>query len=266
MIDFSEHVQRESARFAEAVTEAGAGAIEQEVPSCPEWTVADLTWHLAEVQDFWMHIVGDGADRPEDYDRPSRPADTDVLDFLVERSTGLLAALERPDQDACWSWSPLGGTVGWVRRRQAHEALIHRIDVELALDNRTPIDEALAGDGIDEILRGMLDVGELPPWASFTGEQNRVVIDTGDRWWALRLGRFVGTDPDGSDHDVPALRVEAAALVADLDLDGGDTHIAGTAADLDLWLWGRGSANPLTVTGDAETANRLRATAADATQ
>ena len=31
-------------------------------------------------------------------------------------------------------------TVGFIRRKQAHEALIHRIDAEVAAGNRTPMD------------------------------------------------------------------------------------------------------------------------------
>lgn len=272
MIDFTEHVRSESAQFAAAVRSAGPDALNNTVPACPDWRLADLVWHLSQVQDFWIHILDRKASGPEEYDRPERPDDVDLLDFLVGRSEALVPALDRGDDEPCWSWSPKGGTVGSVRRRQAQEALVHRIDAELAVDAPTAIDEELAADGVDEILRVMLDADELPPWASFNADNHAVVLDTGDRWWSLRLGRVVGVDPDGDDPDGPGLDLRALS-VADAGEGGGegaagpnDTRIVGSAANLNLWLWGRTGPDSFEVVGDPTAVAQLRATAADATQ
>ncbi|WP_238993563.1 hypothetical protein [Nocardioides caldifontis] len=56
-------------------------------------------------------------------------------------------------------------TVGYIRRRQAHEALIHRLDAELTAGTVTALDPTLASDGVDEALDVMF--GGCPPWGSF---------------------------------------------------------------------------------------------------
>ena len=267
MIDFTKHIRDESRRFVAALHSEASLVLDRPVPTCPDWTLADLIWHLATVQDFWTYILSAGVTGPDSYDPPARPKDDQLVSFLSERGDAMVEALDRPDHESCWSWSPLGGTVGWVRRRQAHEALVHRVDAELTLDHRTAIDQDLAADGIDEIVRVMLDVGELPPWASFRREEHRIVLDTGTRWWALRLGRFVGIKPDEAKPiDLPALSVEAEGTgTAETAASAGDTRVAGTVADINLWLWGRADGSALTIAGDAAAATRLRATAQDAT-
>jgi len=272
MIDFTSHIAADSARFIEAITFGRPDVTlpETAVPSCPDWSAADLTWHLAEVQHFWTHILDERVAGPEEYTRPSRPEDGELLGFLSACSSDLVAALERrADTEPCWSWWSAGGTVGWVRRRQAHEALIHRVDAEQVGGNSSPLDNTLAGDGVDEMLRVMLDVGELPPWAAFDAEDKRVVLDTGNRWWALTLGRFVGADPasDGPAVDLPALRVvDAGTGSGERAISDGDTRIFGSAPTLDVWLWGRGDGRGLEVFGETDALTRLRETAADATQ
>ena len=60
----------------------------------------------------------------------------------------------------------------FIRRRQAHEALIHRIDAELTAGDRTPMDTDLSADGVDEALHFM-DAG-LRSWgASSTSRRRR---------------------------------------------------------------------------------------------
>ena len=51
-----------------------------------------------------------------------------------------------------------------------------------------------------------------------------------------------------------------------MDAADPDTTVEGTAAALDLWLWGRGPLEQLTVSGDRSLPGRLRSLAADATQ
>src|SRR4029079_7623071 len=54
--EFLAALDRDSAAFADACAAAGPGA---EVAGCPGWTVADLLWHVTEVQDFWRTIVAE---------------------------------------------------------------------------------------------------------------------------------------------------------------------------------------------------------------
>ena len=45
-IDFASHIAADTARLVEV---AAAGELSRPVPSCPEWTMADLVWHLTDV-------------------------------------------------------------------------------------------------------------------------------------------------------------------------------------------------------------------------
>ena len=130
-LDFLDHLELESARFAEAIDSAPP---EAPVPSCPDWNADDLLWHLGEVQWFWGTIVRETADRAEQAEelKPPRPGDRAGLPAFYERASRELAdvlAAAPPDTPA-WTWSE-DQTVGFIRRRQAHEALIHRVDAEL---------------------------------------------------------------------------------------------------------------------------------------
>ena len=73
--------------------------------------------------------------------------------------------------------------VDFVRRRQAHEALIHRLDAELVAGDPTPVDRDLASDGVDEVLT--IVHGELPSWATFTPDGTVGTVETSDtdRTW-----------------------------------------------------------------------------------
>src|SRR5215472_16418703 len=126
-VNYLEHLARESARFAAAVQ---GTAPEVPVPSCPDWDADDLLWHLAEVQWFWGTVVREGVTRERAEElKPGRPAGRDgLLDFYerTSRDLGVSLAAKAPDSPA-WTWSA-DQTVGFVRRRQAHEALIHRVD------------------------------------------------------------------------------------------------------------------------------------------
>jgi len=278
-------VRGESERFLEALAGVPGDA---RVPSCPDWTAADLLWHLAEVQHQWARVVA-GA-RPPDVGEPPRPDDPVELRRLVATSgTELLAALaDTPPETPIWSWHPDGGTVGWAVRRMAHEALVHRVDAELTagLEPRPPSVE-LAADGVDEVLTVFL--AGLPAWGRFAPDGVTVVVrcTNAPGAWRLALGRFTGTSPTtGTAYDLDAaevwrLRGEGsgepgpggegasfgeAAAPGRAAASGADLVVAGHAWDLDRWLWGRGPVEPLEITGDRGLEERVRALLRDATQ
>src|SRR5215471_7614339 len=134
-LDFVAHLVRESGRFGEAI---GGAPPDAPVPSCPDWNADDLLWHLAEVQWFWGTVVRDGLDGAAAEERkPDRPDGRPALmRFYLSASADLGAALaSAAPQTPAWTWSD-DKTVGFIRRRQAHEALIHRVDAELAAGHR----------------------------------------------------------------------------------------------------------------------------------
>nr|WP_278259644.1 maleylpyruvate isomerase N-terminal domain-containing protein [Nocardioides convexus] len=182
------------------------------VPSCPDWDAADLLWHLTTVHHFWHHVVTHRPAAPPEDAEPARPASyDDLLALHVATTERLLAALDAADPaETAWTWSE-EQTVGFIHRRQAHEALIHRLDAGLTAGATTPLPAALATDGVDEVL-GVI-YGGLPEWGRFAPEDLYVeyrASDTGTSVWT-RLGTFSGTTPDGVEragepdqHVVPA--------------------------------------------------------------
>ncbi|HTS95232.1 MAG TPA: maleylpyruvate isomerase family mycothiol-dependent enzyme [Streptosporangiaceae bacterium] len=251
-LDYVGHLARESARFAEVLAEVPPDA---RVPSCPDWNADDLLWHLAEVQWFWGTIVRERVNRERaEQLKPPRPADRAGLWDFYDRARHDLAEVlaATPPDEAAWTWSD-DHTVGFIRRRQAHEALIHRVDAELTAGDRTPLDPVLSADGVDEALRVIY--GGLPGWATFTPDAAQTVrlraTDTGDTW-LVTLGQFRGTDPgDGTAYDEPD------AHPADRD-PGTDAaaEVTGTAADLDCWLWHRPPLTPVETSGDRQVLSR----------
>jgi uncharacterized protein (TIGR03083 family) len=254
------------------------------VPSCPDWTVDDLLWHLAEVQWFWGEVVRTRASGPDAAQaaKPARPADRAGLErFFARASADLLDELAADPATPVWTWAQ-DHSVGFVRRRQAHEALIHRVDAELAAaaalgHARTAIDPGLATDGVDEALRIMF--GAPADWGTFTattatatataedagrpGAVQVTAVDTG-RSWRATPGTFSGTSPSGdwTATEEPALTVADDSLPEEEDGTGGSSTgssggpvpvvatIAGTAADLDCMLWGRPPLGPVERFGD----------------
>jgi len=258
-------IARESARMADAL--AGAPSASP-VPACADWDAADLAYHLGEVQDFWAQLVDQAPAGPDEMAETERRADDELVAFLRTRTDALVTALEGRDPgESCWSWSPSGGTVGWVCRRQAHEALVHRVDAEQTAG--LPVTDpgvALAADGVDEMLVVM--VSGLPAWAVFTPDGTRVrlhAVDAG-REWVLAFGRFTGTSPSsGNTYDDAC-----AELVGGAPWEGEDEDVAatisGSAWDLDLWLWGRSTGDALVREGDVAAFDRLRAIVAESSQ
>src|SRR5688500_7730196 len=126
---YLEHIRVESARFREVMADCDPAA---PVPSCPEWSAADLLWHLTTVQRFWGAIVTDRPKEGDESEEAERPAAyPELLAAFDEWSAALVQALDGVEPSAeAWTWSE-DHTVGFILRLQAHEALIHRVDAEL---------------------------------------------------------------------------------------------------------------------------------------
>lgn len=248
-------VRSESDRFREVL---GACDPDARVPGCPDWSAADLLWHLATVQRWWAEVVAARPARPEQTDPPRPTAYADLLARFDQWSAELSDALgAAAPQEQAWNWSP-DHTVGFVLRRQAHEALVHRVDAEQAAGLSSTLDARLAADGVHECLDVMY--GGMPAWGSWTpGDQTvRVdVTDTGDAVW-LRFGTFAGTDPDSGRTYADEEDFHVVEAPADPDAEP-DAVVDGTAAALDLWLWDRAGDDEVSVAGDPTVLARFRA-------
>lgn len=248
-IDFLAHLRVDSARFAEVLT---ASPPDAPVPTCGEWTAADLLWHLGEVQHFFGTIVHDRLTDTDGYTKPGRPADFDALVHFFHESSALLidSLAATPDEVAVWTWLDSDQSVGFIRRRQAHEALIHRLDAELTAGSVTALDPTLATDGVLEAIEWMF--GEPPSWAmpTWDGPIGRLATSDTDAGWLVQVGSFTATSPNtGTVYtDEGVLRLAPSGEAAGR---APQFEITGTAADLDAWMWSRPTIGRVTLSGDA---------------
>jgi hypothetical protein len=109
----------------------------------------------------------------------------------------------------------------------------------------TPLDTALAADGVDEALDWMY--GNLPEWGSFDPLPQYVefrLTDAGTSVWT-QPGIFAGTAPDGTvyanEKDMHVVPAPGGAA---------DVVVSGPAGALDAWLWHRRDDAGIDVTGD----------------
>ncbi len=252
---YLEHLRAESARFRDVLADCDPAA---RVPACPDWDAADLLWHLATVQRWWTEVLTARPARPEEID-PPRPSSYDgLLRTYDEWSAGLATALDGAEpREEAWNWSS-DHTVGFILRRQAHEALVHRVDAEQAAGVTSELDARLAADGVHECLDVMY--GGMPPWGSWAPGEGMVrvdVTDTGESFW-VRSGTFSGTDPDSGTSYADEEDFHVVPAPDDPDVEP-DVVIDGPAAALDLWLWNRADDAEISTAGDRGVLERFTA-------
>lgn len=241
-LDYLAHLRAEAARFRSVLQDADLSAA---VPTCPEWRVDDLIYHLSEAFLFWAVDVRERADDPDPIDaaKPAKPTERAALLALYDDSVAqLVEALETtPDDVEVWTWSD-DHTVGFVRRRMPHEALIHRLDAEVTTGTVSDVDAEFAADGVHELLQHF---HTHPSWAQYEpgGPVGLLkATDTGDEW-SVQVGTFSGLSPNtGKTYDARP----CAGLV-----DNGEPEfvVQATARDLDAWLWNRPPLEQPAVTG-----------------
>lgn len=219
-------IRHESSSLASAAREA----LDTPVPSCPDWTVADLVAHVTHGFGVVARIVRDHADAEVSFDE-SPPRAGGIVEAFEEAAAELVEALtnEAPDSPA-WNWSRRDETVAWWARRMAHELAVHRWDVSAAVGSPSPIEADLAVDGVDELLNVFLPhtLAERPV-DGLGGTFSVTASDTGDAWF----GR---------------LTPETSEVVRGVPASLPDARLRGTASDLMLGLWGRPGA--MTAEGD----------------
>lgn len=260
-LPFLDHLAADSARFREVLATAPS---EARVPTCPDWDADDLLWHLGEVQWFWGEIAERRITEPTDLAvldeaREQRPGDREgLLAFYDRASERLHRTLDSlAPETPLWMWAD-DKTAGYIARRQAHEALVHRLDAEITVGDRTPIDCRLAADGVDEVLRVMRGY-EPEPGLTHVTSARPVTIATVDAMhtWTVTPVRVTGVS-GGRDVDVQRF------LVADGPDATAAAEICGSAADLDCWLWNRPAEGEISRDGDAAALGAVDAVLTDA--
>ncbi len=236
-MDFVRSIRQDSELFYDTALDADPSL---GVPCCPGWTVADLVWHLGEVQWFWAAAVEQRVTAPEQIEtgKPSRPKSyTDVVAWGGSQLDHLVRSLESAADDVpVWTWAldDSDHNVGFIRRHQVQEAAVHRWDMQSSAGQSSPdpIDPEIASDCIDEFLAVQLPfvVNEKKP---LSGSLHLHCTDVAGEWYI---------EPDG--------RVDRAHAK-------GDVAMRGTASDILLALYARISIDVLDIVGNASLAHHL---------
>ena len=231
---YLDSVRDNARKFVEAARQAG---IDAPVPTCPDWTVADLARHQGRVFHWMSDMVETKAQEYVDrrpFEEEAEGAD-DPLAFVEGGAEHALAVLGAADPDTpVWNWFDGGpGPARFWYRRMAHETVVHRADAESAAAGRpgtSHVEPAeLAADGIDEFLDFLTlrARGGRPPGLS--GSYHFHTTDVPGEWVVVFDG-----------DDVIVRREHAKADVA----------VRGPASDLELFLYSRRGADGLDTFGD----------------
>ena len=225
------------ARFSELLSRANG---EEDVPTCPGWTVRDLVIHLGTIHRWAAAIVlsGQMARKPRPIVRGG------LAHWYSGASSALVAALKavEPDEPVP-NFGTLDETAAFWARRQLHEVIVHTYDLARArarasasasacsVDEPEPeLPAELAADGIDEVLTVFflrLVANGSPPDVR---ENIRITAtDTGTTW-------VVGPG------EPPQLYPPSTAA---------DATIEGSARDIYFALWGRTLISRLEIQGEA---------------
>jgi len=215
-----------------SLTAAARLGLDPQVPSCPDWKVADLVTHTGMVHAWVTEMVRTGAqERVSFRDLPKPPPPEELADWFEAGVGVLVSTLRDADPDApVWNWSP-GPQVGsFWDRRMAQETTMHRWDGQCAHGVQQPMPVELAVDGIDEIIRIGLAADLVDNKEATLGGTLHLHTTDAEGEWLVEVS-------DGELH----VREEHGK---------GDAAVRGQASDLLLYLWGRQPSGPIEVFGD----------------
>ncbi len=235
-------LRSEGAAFLAAVTEPGV--LTRTVPSCPGWTVGELTRHLGGFfHRIRLHAGSAGVDDrwPPLAVPDEAPAADDgaVVSWFREQLARVEAHLEALDPDLpTYNWAPRARVASFWHRRAAHETAVHRWDAQVATRLPEPIESKLAGDTIAEALDTFLPAGRHRTEMSVHGLIHLSATDLGQDWHVrLRGGGVSLLDTD---------------TLLDADPHQARASASGSASDLALALWGRVPFDVLETAGDPD--------------
>ena len=226
-MEHGDHLEAAEREAAALVTALRDGPVDAPVPSCPDWTVADLALHVGGFA-VWAHVLCEGTGRPKTPypDPPEGPA---IVDWADEVLGHLLTELRAtPPDTEVWGYVRDGKTAAFIARRAANELAVHRYDAQLARGTQQPIATDLAEDGIEEIFHLRLGREDAAPHVG-SGETLHLHSSEGHEW---------------------LIRMEPDDLVVTREHAKGDLALRGAVSDLELVLYGRPTVGELERFGD----------------
>jgi uncharacterized protein (TIGR03083 family) len=125
------------------------------VPSCPDWTLRELTIHLGRAHRWAGEMVRRRTEAPIPFQEapggklPDDPGEH--ASWLRAGAEFLVGTIQAGEDSPVWTQLGPGRADYWARR-MAHETAVHRADAQLAFGQRPAIDADVAADGVDEWL------------------------------------------------------------------------------------------------------------------
>ncbi|MEO6126237.1 MAG: maleylpyruvate isomerase family mycothiol-dependent enzyme [Ilumatobacteraceae bacterium] len=239
-LDFGHYLtalQTEGELFAAAIA---AATPDTPIPTCADWTMSDLVRHTGEVHRWATTIIRGGLAKPSlipaDFLGPL-PDDDQLVAWFSEGHAQLVDALASAPEELeafVFHADPPPPRLFWARR-QTHETTIHRVDAESSGGGSTPIEAAVAADGIDEMLTGFAP-RKFTPLHADPATSMLVTTDDTPGGWRLTI----------SDGPPVAERIESLATA-----NATVCSVTGDADDIYRALWNRGDTTRLGITGDA---------------
>jgi uncharacterized protein (TIGR03083 family) len=210
---------------SEGLALAAENNFDAAVAHCPQWSVADLVWHVSDVHWFWATIVEERLGAPPDESRrPARVRDDRLLAHFRAGAHHLVDVLERaPDDAGVWTWAPAQHDVAFVTRHQVQEAAVHHWDAANAAGEDIEIAFPIASDAVDEFLTFSVASAD----------------DTADPAPAPIAGAFVIATSDGGYSWTIEDGPESGTLLVRNGASDGLPTVRARAADLLLWLYRR---------------------------
>jgi uncharacterized protein (TIGR03083 family) len=202
--DYCDALEGEIDRFAGAYE---ATSPDLPVLTCPGWSVYDVAEHLGTVHRWAERLVS--LKSPTRIPSDEMDLDRGPVDAAWIRQGGeiLLSTLRAGDPEApMWAWGEDQHLRFWPRR-QLHETLIHRMDIELASGVAPHAGPSLAADCLDEFLVNLLPASRFSPLVRELKGHGEVLLIRAndiDAAWSMRLLE------DGFEMSVGSGRSDAA--------------------------------------------------------
>jgi len=247
--DAIEHLRLDGTEFIRIVSQADPTL---SVPSCGDWRLSDLAFHVAGVWHFWAAVVTGGiTDRTEIRDVPklTRPDDdAAIIDLLFDAHVRLCTALHSADPALhVWTWTGSNQPITWVARRMVQETMVHLWDAGRTQGDDLGFDAAVCADGIDEWLTWFAALERAEGEMKVGGTVHLHCTDDG-------LPEGIG------EWFISAMKEPKATFTREH--RKGDVAIRGEAQDILMYLWRRidsRDATTLEIIGDEVVARRFQA-------
>lgn len=210
-----------------------------DVPTCPDWTLPELIYHVG-----WVHrwqraqVLATDPNTLVKIDRDPRPALADLSDWYQRGFIKLLAAIAEVGPDHLTpTWSGPRPAKFWVRRA-AHETAVHRWDAEgSTASGPQPLDPHQAVDLLDELFEVIAGPKfDSQAWDGLPATIHLHATDQPNGEWLIRLGA------DG--FEVTKTHAK------------GDVAVKGPVSDLALMMVGRMPPARLEIFGEASVIDR----------